>query len=205
MVARPARILSLADRNTRRLSGGILTDPALGGGTPSGATLPHTTIMKSELLVRNARHGDLNALVDGNLRLAQETESIRLDVGTLTTGIRAILDNPALGRYVVAVLRGRVVGHLAVTFEWSDWRNRMVWWIQSVYVFPDARRQGVLRALYQTVRDQARAAAAGGLRLYVETNNVRAQDVYAALGMSGGRYRVFEDMFTEPRRVGAEE
>src|SRR5215471_14921553 len=133
--------------------------------------------------VRAARAEDLEALVAGNVALAEETESMRLDVETLRAGILALLESRAPGRYWIAELEGRVVGQLLVTFEWSDWRNRMVWWIQSVYVDPDARGRGVLRTLYDVARLEAQAAGAGGLRLYVHTQNVRAHAVYAALGM----------------------
>jgi ribosomal protein S18 acetylase RimI-like enzyme len=102
----------------------------------------------------------------------------------------------------VAERAGRPVGQLLITFEWSDWRNRMVWWIQSVYVVPDARRHGVFRALFDTARREAHAAGAGGLRLYVDVSNTRAQAVYTALGMNGDHYRVFEDMFAEPGSAG---
>ena len=150
--------------------------------------------------VRAAAHADLEALVTGNIALADESEHIRLDVDTLRAGIRALLESRAPGRYWVAELDGRVAGQLLVTFEWSDWRNRMVWWIQSVYVVPDARGRGVLRALYDMARREALAAGAGGLRLYVDTTNTRAMAAYTALGMNGDHYRVFEDMFAEPSR-----
>ena len=116
----------------------------------------------------------------------------------MTKGIRALLESRAPGRYWVAELEGRVVGQLLITFEWSDWRNRMVWWIQSVYVMPNVRGRGVLRTLYDATRREALASGSGGLRLYVDTTNVRAQRVYAALGMRGDHYRVFEEMFAEP-------
>jgi len=150
--------------------------------------------------VRAAGLEDLAALVSGNVALAEETERVRLEADTLRQGIRALLEARAPGRYWVAELDGRVVGQLLVTFEWSDWRNRMVWWIQSVYVTPDARRSGVLRTLYDAARREALAAGAGGLRLYVDTTNLRAQAVYTSLGMNGDHYRVFEDMFAEPPR-----
>jgi GNAT superfamily N-acetyltransferase len=150
--------------------------------------------------IRAARAEDLEALVAGNMALAEETEPVRLDMQTLRQGILALLESRAPGRYWVAELEGRVVGQLLVTFEWSDWRNRMVWWIQSVYVAPDARGRGVLRTLYDVARREALAAGAGGLRLYVNTANQRAQAVYAALGMNGDHYRVFEDMFEDPPR-----
>jgi GNAT superfamily N-acetyltransferase len=148
--------------------------------------------------VRAAGPGDLAALVAGNMALAEETERVRLDVDTLRAGIRALLESRAPGRYWVAEIEGRVVGQLLITFEWSDWRNRMVWWIQSVYVLPDARGRGVLRTLYETARREALAAGSGGLRLYVDITNIGAQGAYAALGMNGDHYRVFEDMFAEP-------
>jgi GNAT superfamily N-acetyltransferase len=151
--------------------------------------------------VRPAGLEDLDALIAGNVALAEETEHVRLDVETLREGIRALLESRAPGRYWVAELDGRVVGQLLITFEWSDWRNRMVWWIQSVYVAQRARRRGVLKMLYRHVRKEAEAAGAGGLRLYVDNTNARAQSAYAALGMKGDHYRVFEDMFAEPGKI----
>ena len=153
------------------------------------------------LHVRPAAPADLEVIVTGNLKLAEESEGLRLDPSTLGPGVRALLEGRAPGRYWVAELEGRVVGQFLITFEWSDWRNLMVWWIQSVYVAPEARRQGVFRVLYATARREAQAAGAGGLRLYVDTSNTRAQQVYTALGMKGEHYRVFEDMFVEPQRV----
>jgi len=146
-------------------------------------------------IIRPATVQDVGNLVAGNMALAEETENVRLDAGTLRQGIQALLDSRAPGRYWVAEHDGRFVGQLMITFEWSDWRNRMVWWLQSVYVVPDARGRGVLRTLYDHARREAIAAGAGGLRLYVDTSNTRAQAAYAALGMEGGHYRVFEDMF----------
>ena len=151
--------------------------------------------------IRRATISDLEAIVAGNIALAEESEQVRLDAATLREGVRALLEARAPGCYWVAEREGEVAGQLLITFEWSDWRNRMVWWIQSVYVLPAARKHGVFRALYHTARNEAQAAGAGGLRLYVDTTNTRAQAVYAALGMNGGHYRVFEDMFVEPPPV----
>ena len=150
--------------------------------------------------IRPAAPDDLDAIVAGNIALAEESEGVQLDRDTLRAGIRALLDERAPGRYWIAELDGEVVGQLLITFEWSDWRNRMVWWIQSVYVAPAARRRGVFRALYEHAKREAQAQGAGGLRLYVDVTNNRAQAVYAALGMKGDHYRVFEDMFVEPPR-----
>jgi GNAT superfamily N-acetyltransferase len=155
--------------------------------------------MIPSLTVRRATAADLHFIVSGNQRLASETENVLLDEATLRAGVLALLDRRAPGEYFIADHDGAAVGQLLVTYEWSDWRNRMVWWIQSVYVEPAARRGGAFRALYEHVRREAFANGAGGLRLYVDTRNARAQQVYAALGMNGDHYRVFEDMFAAGR------
>ena len=147
------------------------------------------------LRVRPASAADLPFIVQANLALADETEDVRLDPAVLREGIVALLDNRAPGRYWIAERDGQSIGQTLITYEWSDWRNRMVWWIQSVYVMPAERGSGVFRELYAHLRSAAQAEGAGGLRLYVHTANARAQAVYAALGMNGDHYRVFEDMF----------
>jgi GNAT superfamily N-acetyltransferase len=83
-----------------------------------------------------------------------------------------------------------------ITYEWSDWRNGLFWWIQSVYVEPTARRNGVFTALYQTVKQMAHHDdTACGLRLYMEQDNMPARAVYMAMGMETTPYQVFEDLF----------
>lgn len=149
-------------------------------------------------MIRQGATEDLQTLVEGNLHMAQETEGLALDRATVTRGVAAVLEGQVPGRYFVFEVDGRVQGQLMVTFEWSDWRARQVWWIQSVYVWPEARRGGVYRQLYHAVQAAARADGAGGIRLYVDERNTRAQEVYARLGMNGEHYRVFEAMFEEP-------
>jgi GNAT superfamily N-acetyltransferase len=146
--------------------------------------------------IRHAAAADLPFIVEANRALAEETEAVRLDLGVLRAGVLAILEQRAPGRYWIAEIDGRPIGQLLITYEWSDWRNRMVWWIQSVYVLPAERGKGVFRQLYHEIRREALSAGAGGLRLYVDATNTRAQAVYAALGMNGEHYRVFEEMFS---------
>src|SRR5690606_619853 len=106
---------------------------------------------------------------DFNTRLAAETEQKTLNPATIEAGVRALLADPTLGRYFLAVRDGRPIGQMMHTREWSDWRAGEIWWLQSVYVVPDARQQGVFRALYQHLDTLARAVpSVVGLRLYVE-------------------------------------
>jgi ribosomal protein S18 acetylase RimI-like enzyme len=84
---------------------------------------------------------------------------------------------------------------LMVTTEWSDWRNGLFWWIQSVYVQPEFRRMGLYSKLYQKVKSLADDESnVCGFRLYVEHENVTAQNTYHALGMEETDYKMFEEM-----------
>jgi len=157
------------------------------------------------LTIRQATAEDRDRIVLFNQAMAKETEGRILDRETLTRGVGAMLDDPDRGRYFVAEApRGDdgavsaaddIVGQLAVTTEWSDWRNGAVWWIQSVYVAKSHRRRGVYRQIHLHVRDMARASGVVGLRLYVERDNESAQAVYAALGMHPSTYVMFEELW----------
>jgi GNAT superfamily N-acetyltransferase len=148
------------------------------------------------LQIRAAEPADLASLVQWNAAMAWETEQKRLDPAILARGVAGVFEQPQRGFYLVAERDGTAVASLLVTREWSDWRNGDFWWIQSVYVIPAARRGGVFRALYAEVERLAAAAGAVGLRLYVETENERAQATYAQLGMQRCPYWMYETDFT---------
>ena len=128
--------------------------------------------------------------------MALETERLALDEAVVRPGVAAVLDDDSLGFYLVAEVEGQPAGQLMVTFEWSDWRNGLWWWIQSVYVRPEFRRRGVYSALHRRVAEEARAAdGICGIRLYVEQDNTTAQQVYKSLEMYPTRYHMYEVEF----------
>lgn len=150
--------------------------------------------------VRDARAGDLPAIAECNRLLALETEGKALDAGILAAGVGRLLSDPTLGRYFVAESPGGIIGQAMVTREWSDWRNGLFWWLQSVYVHEGHRGQGVFRSLCRHVEALARAdAGVCGLRLYMEQNNAPARSAYAALGFQEGSYRIFEKQWVRVR------
>ena len=152
--------------------------------------------MNDAVVIRDAVRGDSPFLVECNLSMAWETERRRLDRGVLEAGVSGVFDQPARGFYLVAMRAGRALGCLLVTHEWSDWRNGDWWWLQSVYVLPEARRGGVFRALYAEVEGRARATTGVvGLRLYVERDNARARATYGSSGMHEAAYRLYERGF----------
>lgn len=143
--------------------------------------------------VRPGHPDDIATIVEFNAQLAWETERKQLDRQILNQGVARALAHPEVARYFVACREGRVVGQLMHTWEWSDWRNGFWWWIQSVYVAAEFRRQGVFRTLLRRLEQEAqRASDVVGLRLYVETHNELAQQVYHHLGFDSAEYLVRE-------------
>jgi GNAT superfamily N-acetyltransferase len=142
--------------------------------------------------IRPARPEDRDQIVRFNRAMARETEGRDLEEATIAAGVEALLADPSKGRYFLA--EGvEVAGQLMVTPEWSDWRNGPVWWIQSVYVAPAHRRRGVYRMLHEHVREAGRAEGVVGLRLYVDRDNLTAQNTYGVLGMNESRYIMYKE------------
>src|SRR5437867_31922 len=104
-----------------------------------------------EIITREAAVTDAGPIIEFQQAMAGETESIELDAPTVTRGVHAVFDDPSRGRYFVAEAEGNVIASLLITYEWSDWRNGNVWWIQSVYVRPAFRRRGIYARLYEHV------------------------------------------------------
>lgn len=145
--------------------------------------------------IRPARLEDLEVIVDYNLRLAMESENLALDQGTVRAGVEALLRDATKGYYLVAEDEpdGAVLGQLMITYEWSDWRNGLIWWIQSVYVRGASRGQGVFKALFDHVSAAARKdQGVRALRLYMDRDNDKARRAYAKAGMHETHYLVFE-------------
>lgn len=147
------------------------------------------------LSIRKASASDIEVITDFQLKLAEETENVKLDANVVTKGLAALLGDPSKGVYYLAIDNGEPVGCHLITFEWSEWRNGNVWWLQSVYVKESHRKKKVFSAMYENIRQMIKNdPGILGLRLYVDKSNERAQQVYVSLGMDGEHYTVFEWM-----------
>lgn len=149
------------------------------------------------LLIRRASLQDIEAIIDFNLKLADESEGKILNKDVLSSGIGLIFADPSKGFYLLAEENGNTIGQLMITYETSDWRNGVFWWIQSVYVKAEWRRKGVFSALYYTIEQQAKKSdSCCGIRLYVEEHNEAALETYKKLGLLKTHYFLLEKDFS---------
>ncbi len=147
------------------------------------------------MIIRQALKHDIEELAQFNINMARETEGLELIPEVIKAGVKGMIENPQMGYYLVIELDNQIQASLMVTHEWSDWRNGIFWWIQSVYVREDYRGQGLYRTLYERVRELAeQQPAVCGFRLYVERNNGVAQKTYEALGMQQTGYKIYEQL-----------
>jgi GNAT superfamily N-acetyltransferase len=148
-----------------------------------------------EIKIRPGLLFDISTIADFQMKMALETENLKLDLPTVEKGVAAVFDDPAKGKYWLAEADGEVVGCLLTVPEWSDWRNGTVLWIHSVYVKENFRKAGVYRRLYSHLKEMVETSSdLRGLRLYVDKTNEKAQKVYEVLGMSGEHYHLYEWM-----------
>jgi len=143
--------------------------------------------------VRKATLNDIDSIVDFQLKMAAETEGIELDKPTVIKGITAVVTDYSKGQYYVTEIDKSIVASLLTTYEWSDWRNGTILWIESVYVNNEYRRKGVYRNMYSHIKQLVlENEKLNGIRLYADKSNHAAHKTYQKLGMSPDHYVTFE-------------
>ena len=147
------------------------------------------------MIIRQAITQDAAELAEFNMGIARETEDYELIPEVIRAGVETMIADPDKGFYLVVELDNGIQASLMVTYEWSDWRNGTFWWIQSVYVRPEYRGQGLYGILYERVKELAEQDdSVCGFRLYVERNNELAQKTYEKQGMSETEYLMYEEL-----------
>ncbi|QTL99666.1 GNAT family N-acetyltransferase [Iocasia frigidifontis] len=143
--------------------------------------------------IRRAEESDVGVITEYNCNMARETEELDLDRDIVLAGVRNAINDSSKAVYYLVEIDGKVVGQLMITKEWSDWRDGVFWWIQSVYVHEEYRCRGVFRGLYNYVNDLVQNdPEVCGIRLYVEKNNKLAQKTYQNMGMKETPYLLYE-------------
>jgi len=141
--------------------------------------------------IRNARIQDVDIITSQNIALAKESENVSLCPEIVSAGVTAIIADQTKGFYLLAEEQGDVIGQLLVTYEWSDWRNIPIWWVQSIYVQKAWRGKKVLTRLLESLSKQAHHHGVQNLRLYVHQNNTSAALAYEKLGWKPASYNLY--------------
>lgn len=148
--------------------------------------------MNAMITIRQAVTDDIQVIASFQQKMAFETERIELEENLVLKGVNGVISDPGKGFYLVAELQDQVVASMLLTYEWSDWRNGMYLWMQSLYVMPAFRKQGAFRALYQHVQNIVMGSDKYiGLKLYVDSDNINAQHTYEKAGMEKSHYKLF--------------
>lgn len=147
----------------------------------------------TDFVITKGGIGDIDSIVLFQMEMALESEGTILNQETVKKGVTAVINDDFKGTYWVAKHQGNAIGSLMITREWSDWNNQWYWWIQSVYIKPEYRKQGVFKAMYSSVKESARENGVSQVRLYVDKTNHPAQTAYHKLGMCETHYLMFEE------------
>lgn len=135
----------------------------------------------------------LKQMVKCQIEMAKETEGLNLNENLVFKGMSEVINNPNRGKYYLALEDDILLGMLMVIPEWSDWRAKEVWWIHSVYIYPQYRGNKIYKAMYNYLKERAlENENVAGLRLYVDKTNTKAIKVYRALEMTDEHYALFE-------------
>lgn len=150
-------------------------------------------IWQMTISIHSALQDEKSHIVDFQLKMAWETESMHLDRATVEQGVEAVFNDPSKGYYLLAKSGDQTIASMLLTPEWSDWRNKTFLWIQSLYVVPAFRKRGVFKKLYDHIKIVVQNSPEyAGLKLYVDHDNLPAQLVYKRVGMDDSHYKLYE-------------
>ncbi len=146
------------------------------------------------MIIRKAELTDAASLATNNMHLAWETEQTHLDHDTTLQGVASLLKDKHKGFYLISVEKDQIIGQVMITYEWSDWYNYQIWWLQSVYVVPKKRREKIFHLLFTEIKNLARKQGVSLLKLYVRMDNQAAQQVYTKIGMRKSDYYIYSNI-----------
>jgi ribosomal protein S18 acetylase RimI-like enzyme len=144
------------------------------------------------MIIRKAKIKDIENISKNNILLALESENKSIDFDTVYDGVKNIINDENKGFYLVFELNNKIIGQLMITYEWSDWYNKMNWWIQSVYIDELNRRKGIFNKLIDYLKKLAIEKNISVLKLYVYKKNLLAKKVYEKIGFNEALYDIYD-------------
>ena len=119
--------------------------------------------MTTAYTIRPGTAADIDTLVVFTHAEAMDAERRGLDPGEARRGVEGAFAAVPKSRYwVVEGPKGGLVASASIVTEWSNFRGGDYWWIQSLYVTPEHRGQGLVDTLLAHLTDQARNCRGAG-------------------------------------------
>jgi GNAT superfamily N-acetyltransferase len=144
------------------------------------------------MIIREASREDSKEIANNNVQLAEETEGRIISKNLAELGSSSVLSGERGGWYLVAEHNNKIIGQVFITEEWSDWRNKAIWWMHRVYVKESWRKKGVFTALLQELKQMAIDEQVFALRLYQVDTNKKAARIYNNMGFADTSFRILE-------------
>lgn len=146
------------------------------------------------MIIQTANISDAPSIANFQVLMAMESEGTSIEYSQVLKGVSEAITDPNKGTYIIARSdENEPIASLFVTREWSDWHGVWYWWIQSVYVNPAFRRQGVYKAMYNHVKSMAKDSNVTTIRLYVDKTNATGLSTYRSIGMHESHYVIYEE------------
>ena len=147
--------------------------------------------MPPDYTSRAARRADIVTLVDFTIAEAREAEGKAPGRDAVQRGVEGAFADPPRAWYWIAETEdGDVVASTSAIREWSNFHGAHYWWVQSLFIRPEHRGQGLVDKLLDHLAAEARLAGALDLRLYAHSANVRALAVYRRCGFTVAPYTI---------------
>ena len=88
-----------------------------------------------DIVIRFGELKDAETIASFSINMARETDDLKLDPRVVVEGVKSVMRDAAKGLYLVAEDKKskRLVGQLAIAYEWSDWSNSYFWLMQGVW------------------------------------------------------------------------
>ena len=148
------------------------------------------------MLLRMATLQDLDIIIENNIKLAMEFENIedcplKIEKQIVKKGVKRVLENENLGFYFICKEKEALIGQVLITYEWSDWRNQMIWWLHRIYVTPKWRKKGALKKIIKKLDELAEKKNVYAMRLYLHSNNKNAIYAYEKTGWEKLPFKIY--------------
>ena len=132
--------------------------------------------------IREAKGGDLPALLRMMKGLAEQPPAIPFDEGEVRAALDKFLGHADLGQAWLLWLGEKSAGYVILTLGYSfEFRGRDAF-IDELYIEPEFRRRGLGRRALEFLEEKARASGVNALHLEVDRGNDRAMELYRRSG-----------------------